>query len=89
MSGTESLHSSLPREMKMPCGCFGEYRQGNTQTTWLVTVEAFLCPMKHKQGQVVVVKFDTADNPEWGGERWVVIVAKGDAADRIAEAYGG
>ena len=35
------------------------------------------------------VKFDTADNPEWDGERWVVIVAKGEAADRIAEAYDG
>lgn len=33
------------------------------------------------------VKFDTADNEEYDGERWVVIVAKGEEADRIAEAY--
>lgn len=33
------------------------------------------------------VKFDTAENPEYEGERWLVIVAKGDAADELAEAY--
>ncbi len=34
------------------------------------------------------VKFDTADNPDYAGdERWIVVVAKGEAADRIAAAY--
>lgn len=33
------------------------------------------------------VKFGTGDNPDYEGERWVVIVAKGNDADRIVEAY--
>lgn len=37
----------------MPCGCYGELRQGNTQLTWVVTAEAFLCKEKHKQGDVI------------------------------------
>ena len=32
-------------------------------------------------------KFDTADSDEYEGERYVVIVAKGEHADRLAEAY--
>lgn len=33
------------------------------------------------------VKFDTLDSEGYEGERYVVIVAKGEHADRIAEAY--
>lgn len=33
------------------------------------------------------VKFDTADNEQYAGERWVVIVAKAGDADRLAQAY--
>ncbi len=46
---------NVPRFAKMPCGCQGELRQGNTQLTWRVTAEAFLCTQRHKQGDVVVV----------------------------------
>lgn len=51
---TQSPFECVPREMKMPCGCYGDFRQGNTQATWLITAEAFLCPMRHKQGDVIV-----------------------------------
>lgn len=33
------------------------------------------------------VKFDTNDNPLYAGERWVVIVAKGGDAERLAQTY--
>lgn len=34
------------------------------------------------------VKFDTSDNPDYeGDDRWIVVVAKGEAADEIASAY--
>ena len=39
--------------VKMPCGCYGDLRQGNTGMTYLVTAEAFLCKARHKQGEVV------------------------------------
>lgn len=33
------------------------------------------------------VIFDTADSDDWGGDRYVVVVAKGVHADRVAVAY--
>ena len=33
------------------------------------------------------VKLDSFDNQDWGGERFVIVVARGDSADRLAEVY--
>ncbi len=55
MKSDGGIRTSHGVPSEMPCGCYSEYRQGNTQATWLVTAEAFLCKQRHKQGQVVVL----------------------------------